>query len=193
MGKLIADLLLIGVISFVGYSILIGFERYQIANLVLMVAIMLGLLTSMQDLSPVIERWSARIGSLQRTADKVANIGQGSWEMPMKGEISQGYNSHNHGIDIAGQLGDPVKATKDGDVEQVGYDDIYGNYILIDHGKGTESLYGHLQGLFVKTGYPIVAGEKIGTCGSTGNSTGPHLHFEIRKNGATVDPISYLN
>jgi Membrane proteins related to metalloendopeptidases len=192
MIKWIADLLLIAVISFVGYSILIGVERRQIANLVLMVATMLSLLITMQDLTPVIERWGARIDSLQDTADKIASIGRGSWKIPMPGNITQGYNSNNHGIDIAGQEGTPVKAAKEGEVLRVDYNDVYGNFIVINHGGGIESLYGHLSGLSVKVGYPVVAGTQIGSCGNTGNSTGPHLHFEIRKNGTTVDPLTYL-
>ena len=193
MAKWIADLLLIAVVSFVGYSILIGFERKQIANLVLMVAVMLGLLATMQDLTPAIQRWNARIDSLQGTADRVASIGHGSWKMPMKGEISQDYKGDaHHGIDIAAPEGTPVSATGEGDVSKVGWSDIYGNVIVVEHGGGVESLYGHLGGLSVKVGYPVIAGTKIGACGNTGNSTGPHLHFEIRKNGTSVDPASYL-
>jgi len=193
MAKLIADLLLIAVVTFVGYSILIGFERKQIANLVLMVAVMMGLLTTMQDLSPVINDWNNRVNSLQDTADKIANLGRGSWEMPMKGELSQLYKgADHHGIDIAASIGTPVLAARQGDVKSVGWSEIYGNMIIVDHGGGMESLYGHLSGIDVKVGYPVYAGQRIGSCGNTGNSTGPHLHFEIRKNGTSVDPASYL-
>jgi murein DD-endopeptidase MepM/ murein hydrolase activator NlpD len=194
MGKWIADLLLIAVISFVGYTILIGFERKQIANLVLMVAVMLGLLATMQDLTSVIQRWNARIDSLQSTADRVASIGQRGWKMPMKGEISQGYKGDaHHGIDIAAPIGTVVEATKKGQVKSVGWHDIYGNVVIVDHGEGMESVYAHLQGISVKSGYPLIAGDNIGTCGSTGKSTGSHLHFELRRNGTSVDPLPYLN
>jgi len=194
MSKWIADLLLIGVITFVSYTILIGFERKQIANLVLMVAVMLGLLSTMQDLAPVIQRWNNRIDSLQNTADKIGSIGQGSWKMPMKGEVSQEFKGKDHhGMDIAAPLGTVVEASRKGQVTSVGWNDIYGNVIVIDHGEGMESLYGHLSGISVKVGYPVISGTNIGSCGSTGNSTGPHLHFEIRKNGTCVDPSSYLN
>ena len=193
MAKWIADLLLLGVITFVGYSILIGFERKQIANLVIMVAVMMGPLTTMQDLAPVIRDWGNRVTSLQDTADKIANLGRGSWAMPMKGELSQSYKgSDHHGIDIASPIGTPVMATKQGDVKEVGWSDIYGNMIIVDHGGGLESLYCHLSGIDVKVGYPVYAGQRIGSCGNTGNSTGPHLHFEIRKNGTSVDPASYF-
>ena len=194
MGKWIADLLLIGVTSFVGYVILIGFERKQLANLIVMVAVMLGLLTTMQDLTPVIQRWSARVDSLQSTADRVAGIGQGSWEMPMKGQLTQGYKGDaHHGIDIGAAEGTRVNSAREGDVSYVGWHDIYGNMIIIDHGKGLQTVYAHLSGLSVKVGWPVLAGGKIGSCGSTGRSSGPHLHFEIRKNGTTVDPLPYLN
>lgn len=192
MGKWIADLLLIGVVSFIGYTLLIGFERKQIANLVFVVAIMLSLLTTMNDLSPVIQRFNARIDSLQNTADRVASIGQGSWGMPMKGKVTQAYNNVNHGIDIGAPEGTTVEATRKGQVTRVEWNDIYGNMVVIDHGGGMESLYGHLSGISVRVGYPVIAGTKIGTCGNTGRSTGPHLHFEIRKNGTALDPMSYL-
>ncbi|MDP4158363.1 MAG: M23 family metallopeptidase [Bacillota bacterium] len=193
MAKWIVDLLLISVVSFVGYSILIGVQREQIARLVLMVAIMLGLLTTMRDLTPVIQRWNARIDSLQSTADRVASIGQGNWEMPMEGDISQGYKGElHHGIDIAAPIGTTVKCSREGDVSYVGWSDVYGNMIIVDHGKGLQSVYAHLSGLSVKVGWPVLAGGDIGSCGNTGRSSGPHLHFEIRKNGTCVDPASYL-
>ena len=194
MAKWIADLLLIAVVSFVAYSILIGVERDQIAKLVIVVAVMMGLLTTMQSLTPVIQRWNARIDSIQSTANRVASIGQGSWKSPMKGEVTQGYKGQaHHGIDIAAPEGTTVKATREGDVSYVGWHDIYGNVIIIDHGSGMQSVYGHLSGLSVKVGWPVLTGGTIGSCGSTGKSSGPHLHFEIRKNGTTVDPVNYLN
>jgi len=193
MARWIADLLLVGVVSLVGYVILIAIEKKQIANLVITVAVMMGLLVTLQDLTPVIQRWSARIDSLKNTADRIGSIGQGSWETPMKGEVSQEFKGKDHhGMDIAAPFGTVVEAARKGQVERIEWNDIYGNVIVIDHGGGMESLYGHLSGISVKVGYPVIAGTKIGSCGSTGNSTGPHLHFEIRKNGACVDPSSYL-
>lgn len=194
MAKLIADLLLIGVITFVGYSILIGFERKQLANMVLIVSIMLGLSTIMEDVKPVIDKWNARINSLQDTADRISNLGQGGWMMPVKGTVTQPFEGpEHHGIDIAAPEGTPVVAANKGEVEEVRWDDIYGNMILINHGGGYESLYGHLSGIDVKVGYQVIAGRVIGSSGNTGNSTGPHLHFEIRKNGQAVNPMSYFN
>lgn len=193
MAKCVADIMLIVVVSIVGYVILIGFYREQIAKLVAMVSVMLVLLTIMQGLTPVIERWSSRVDSLQETADRIANVGQGSWGIPMKGEITQGYKGENHhGIDIGAPEGTSVKATKEGDVSYIGWHDIYGNMVIVDHGKGMQSVYAHLKGLTVKVGYPVIEGDEIGSCGNTGRSSGPHLHFEIRKNGTTVNPMAYL-
>lgn len=193
MAKWIADILFIGVVSFVAYMILIAVERKQLANLVMMVALMIGLLITMEDLTPVIEKWSARIDSLQNTADKIGEIGKGNWLIPMKGEITQSFKGKDHhGLDIAGVAGMPVEATRKGLVTRVQWDDIYGNMIVIDHGEGLESLYGHLSGLSVKVGWPVIAGTKIGLCGNTGKSFGSHLHFEIRKNGTCIDPMYYL-
>jgi len=188
----IFHLLLVSIGSFIAYTILIGVNRKQLANLVFMVAIMIGLLSTMQDLTPVIEKWSARAEDLQDTADKLSGIGKGDWEMPMAGNITQGYNPTNHGIDIAGQAGTTVWASKGGTVTRVEYNQVYGNFVVLDHGRGVESLYAHLNGISVKAGWSIIAKAKIGTCGNTGNSTGPHLHFEIRRNGKTVDPMGYL-
>ncbi|HBV85741.1 MAG TPA: M23 family peptidase [Desulfosporosinus sp.] len=193
MGKWIADLLLIAVSGFVAYCICIAVERKQIANMIVVVTVMLGLLTTMQDFTPVIKRWSARVDSLQQTADRVASIGQVQWEIPMKGEITQGYKGElHHGIDIAAPEGTSVKATREGDVSHVGWHDIYGNVVIVDHEKGMQSVYAHLKGIAVKPGWPVLSGKEIGSCGSTGRSSGPHLHFEIRKNGTTVDPMSFL-
>lgn len=192
VARWITDVLLIGVVSFIGYVILIGIEKKQIANLVLTVSIMLGLLTTMQDLTPVFERWSAKVDSFQDTADRLSGVGKGDWEIPMAGNITQGYNPTNHGIDIAGQAGTNVWASKGGKVTRVEYNETYGNFVVVDHGRGLESLYAHLNGIGVRVGWNIVTKARIGTCGSTGNSTGPHLHFEIRRNGQTVDPMGYL-
>jgi len=125
------------------------------------------------------------------------SIIKGSWVMPMKGQISKSFDiagggKDHHGLDIAGTLGEPVKSAGKGEVSKVAWDDIYGNMVIVNHGGGVETVYGHLQGLNVKVGYPIVAGTLIGTCGSTGNSTGPHLHFEIRVNGKCVNPQDYV-
>ena len=97
------------------------------------------------------------------------------------------------GIDYALPLGTPVLAAADGRVTTVGYDAKgYGNYVLITHGDGSQTLYGHLQTTTVKVDDYIYAGICVGQSGSTGYSTGPHLHFEYRINGKPVNPDPFL-
>lgn len=188
------------VLAFLVYAVLYTINYKILARLVVMVTIVTMIGVAVKDLAPVIQglhdsatRFNERIDKLQGTVDTIDNIGKGGWEMPMKGEISQGFKgADHHGMDIGAPLGTSVEATRKGVVTRVEWNDIYGNMIVVDHGGGTESLYGHLQGLNVKVEYPVIAGTKIGTCGGTGNSTGPHLHFEIRKNSMSVDPLQYL-
>jgi murein DD-endopeptidase MepM/ murein hydrolase activator NlpD len=129
----------------------------------------------------------------------------GSWLWPVGNiscYISSGYGSrwgsHHGAIDIAGGgiSGKPVYATKGGKVitSTTGSGSYwsYGNYILIDHGGGFVSLYAHLSSRSVSTGATVKKGQMIGRVGSTGRSTGPHLHFEIRKNGVKQNPLSYV-
>lgn len=193
MAKLIFDLLLIGVVAVIGYFICIGVNRKQIANQIILTTAMMMLLVLVQDLTPIIERWAAKMDSWQNTADNIGNLGKGSWMIPMKGEITQEFKGKDHhGIDIAAPMGTVIEATREGDVTRVEWSDIYGNMIVIDHGNGLESLYGHLSGISVEVGYPVVAGTNIGSCGSTGRSNGPHLHWEIRKHGIAQNPMNYL-
>ncbi|WP_252243272.1 MULTISPECIES: M23 family metallopeptidase [unclassified Clostridium] len=99
--------------------------------------------------------------------------------------------THN-GIDIAGNTGDPVTAAFDGVIEDAGVVSGYGNMIKIKHEDGLETLYGHLSSINVKKGKEIKKGDVIGEVGSTGRSTGPHLHFELRSKGTPINPESYI-
>ncbi len=98
----------------------------------------------------------------------------------------------HHGIDIAGDTGDSVRASAAGTVRKAEYHDIYGNMILLDHENGQQTLYGHLSKIMVEPGETVSRGQVIGAVGSTGFSTGPHLHFEIRLNEMAVNPVPYL-
>ncbi|WP_424216358.1 peptidoglycan DD-metalloendopeptidase family protein (plasmid) [Streptomyces sp. BI20] len=102
---------------------------------------------------------------------------------------SSGYHT---GLDFPAPQGTTVKAAKSGTVKTAGWGGAYGNHVVIDHGNGTETLYAHLSAFGVGVGHEVKAGQAIGNVGSTGNSTGPHLHFEVRVNGAQVDPAKYL-
>ena len=99
---------------------------------------------------------------------------------------------HN-GIDIGVDTGTPVRAAMDGGVSETGYNSSFGNYIVLYHHAGWESLYGHLQTILVKGGQRIAAGQVIAYSGNTGYSTGPHLHFSVFKNGRTVNPYNVLH
>jgi len=79
-----------------------------------------------------------------------------------------------------------------GRVSSVGYDDILGNYVVISHHSGYRTLYGHMSVIRTRTGAYVSVGERIGDVGSTGQSTGPHLHFTVYKNGVTVNPRSLM-
>ena len=92
------------------------------------------------------------------------------------------------GIDLAAARGTPVMATLPGVVTVIVSPTGYGLHVVIDHGGGLSSLYGHLDSVVVASGDVVAAGQMIGTVGSTGNATGPHLHFEIRRDGIAEDP-----
>ncbi len=115
------------------------------------------------------------------------------------GTISSRYGSresirdHAHGgLDIAVGYGTPIKATADGIVKSAGWSGGYGNLVVIDHGNGVQTYYGHCSKLLVTPGTEVKAGDIIAKVGSTGNSTGNHLHFEIRINGSAVNPQKYI-
>lgn len=101
------------------------------------------------------------------------------------------YEFHS-GQDIDAQTGDPVVAGASGNVTFVGWQNGYGQLVVIDHGGGLTTRYGHLSRLDVAQGQKVARGEFIGRVGSTGRSTGPHLHYEIRINDEPVDPLQYL-
>jgi murein DD-endopeptidase MepM/ murein hydrolase activator NlpD len=92
------------------------------------------------------------------------------------------------GLDIRGNTGTPIRAAMSGRVSQVGYDGVLGNYVIISHHSGYRTLYAHMSVIRTRTGAYVSTGERIGDVGSTGLSTGPHLHFTVYKNGATVNP-----
>lgn len=104
-----------------------------------------------------------------------------------------GSNVETHkGLDIKGPLGAPVKAMAMGEVEFAGLRGGFGNCIILKHGNGFETLYGHLSKILVSSGQKIEIGQQIGNIGSTGRSTGPHLHYEVHRNGQKINPQSFL-
>lgn len=103
-----------------------------------------------------------------------------------------GYRRFHSGQDFAASYGSTIRAADSGTVIFAGWYGGYGNAAIIDHGNGISTLYGHTSQLYVSEGQTVKRGQAIAAVGSTGLSTGPHLHFEVRKNGTPVDPMNYL-
>lgn len=128
--------------------------------------------------------------------------GKLAWPAPGYTRITSpfGYRIHpilkrkklHTGIDIGIKYGKRIVAAGDGTVIKAGWLGAYGKAVMIDHGGGVVTLYGHNSGIVVKEGQKVKRGQTISKCGSTGWSTGPHLHFEVRKNGKCVDPIPWV-
>lgn len=119
--------------------------------------------------------------------------------LPVSGTISSRYGvsssiraSTHTGLDIAAVKGTPIKVIADGKVTFAERNGAYGNLVKVDHGNGVETWYAHTSQMYVKIGQQVKAGDVIATVGSTGNSTGPHLHLEIRIDGKHVNPQNYL-
>ena len=121
-----------------------------------------------------------------------ATTGTGFFSWPASGSISQGFFSYHPGIDIAAWIGAPVLAADSGYVIVAGWDNMYGYHLVIDHNNGFQTLYAHLNAYYVEAGTNVVKGEQIGEMGSTGNSTGPHLHFEVRQGTLQQNPNGFL-
>lgn len=124
-------------------------------------------------------------------------VGYGTFVYPTAKHVLSGYDysiKTNHlGLDLMGNQGDNVAATDGGVVVYAGWNNYgYGNMIMIDHGNGFQSLYAHLSEIFVGCGDNVTQGQTIGAIGSTGNSSGPHLHFEIRTASTVVNPWDLL-
>lgn len=118
---------------------------------------------------------------------------------PIAGTITSRYGvsssirkSTHTGLDIAATTGTPIKVVADGTVTAASYNGSYGNLVKVDHGNGVETWYAHTSKMYVTVGQTVTAGEIIAAVGSTGNSTGAHLHLEIRINGNHVNPQNYL-
>lgn len=122
-----------------------------------------------------------------------AQKGSGQFAWPMSGSISQRYWEGHLAIDIAGPKGTTIVAADSGYVVSTQNSSTgYGRMLIIDHGNGYRTLYAHLDSMYVAAGQSVAKGEAIGKCGTTGNSTGPHLHFEVVKDGVKRNPLNYL-
>ena len=136
------------------------------------------------------------------TGSSGSGSGSGSLSWPVSGPVTSpfgwrihpilGYKKFHTGIDIGVGYGVPIHAAGSGSVIYATWMGGYGNVIIIDHGNGLSTLYAHQSSLAVSTGAHVARGQTVGYVGSTGFSTGPHLHFEVRVNGNPVDPMGYL-
>ncbi len=146
---------------------------------------------------------SDRIGDLLRAASVgTPKAGKGTLYRPVSGAITSafGYRMHpifnvrkmHTGVDMHAGMGESIHAAAAGTVIQAGWRGGYGKCVVIDHGGGLATLYAHQSEILVDVGRKVKRGEVIGKVGSTGYSTGPHLHFEVRVNGSPVDPLDYL-
>ena len=147
-----------------------------------------------------VQKASNGIGSI--LGDRPGGTRPGSLRLPASGGIASPFGWRVHpiygdrrlhaGIDIDAPHGAPVRAAADGTVVIAGYQTGYGNTVVIDHGGGLATLSAHLSVISVSAGQTVSGGQLVGAVGNTGNSTGPHLHFEVRINGSPVDPMGYL-
>ena len=159
------------------------------------------------------EEYNELMETSQRIADMIRNLesggtissasrGSGAFVWPIYGEITSPFGWRTHpifgtqkfhsGLDIAADYGDPVVAANSGTVIYADWMGGYGNAVMIDHGGGLVTLYGHNSSLAVYNGQQVSKGQTIAYAGSTGYSTGPHCHFEVRIHGEVTDPMNYL-
>lgn len=159
-----------------------------------------------------VDTWEGQLAALEREessirkliAGKTSSSGRAPGRLirPVPGPLDSSFGPRVHpihgtvrmhnGLDIDGAMGDPIVAAEAGTVILAGAKGGYGQTVMIDHGGGMVTLYAHQSKLAVSVGQNVAAGERIGSVGSTGVSTGPHLHFEVRINGDPVNPAGYL-
>lgn len=159
-------------------------------------------IAELEEASNQVEAMLKKMMAERATKGTVAPRGSGSIIWPVRGRITStfGYRrspfwrrgSRHTGIDIANSHGTPIRAADGGEVIFSGWWDGYGKAAIIDHGKGIATLYGHMSRIYVQKGQSIQKGEIVGLMGSTGYSTGPHLHFEVRVNGTPQNPSRWL-
>ena len=159
------------------------------------------------------EEYNELMATSERITDMIRNLenggtissasrGSGSFVWPIYGEITSPFGWRTHpifgtqkfhsGLDIAADYGDPIVAANSGTVIYADWMGGYGNAVMIDHGGGLVTLYGHNSSLAVYNGQQVAKGQTIAYAGSTGYSTGPHCHFEVRIHGEVTDPMDYL-
>ena len=163
-----------------------------------------------QDLAVTLGSVEAQFAQAEKQLDVLGALLEGQelakasrpTRAPAPGYISSGFGvradpftggrDHHLGVDFDANYGDPVRAAANGIVSFAGWKNGYGNTVIVDHGDGYQTLYGHNQRNLVRAGDVVRAGQEVAKVGSTGRSTGAHLHFEVHVNGRPVNPMAYL-
>ncbi len=146
-----------------------------------------------EGVKPDEQLWSPNTYIKRVTPDAGTVVATGGFVWPTQGIITQNFSWYHPGIDIANPAAPNVLAADSGRVIASGWDNTgYGYRVIVDHGNGYKTLYGHLQKIYVTVGQSVNAGNAIGQMGSTGRSTGTHLHFEVHMNGTRINPLSVL-
>lgn len=144
----------------------------------------------------VIPAGTQRLAAVTQETSRGLHISRSFYAWPLMGTITSYYgwrkSGFHHGLDIAEKTDTPIKAAAPGKVVFAGYKAVYGRTVMIDHANGEQTLYAHASTTLVKPGQRVERGETIAKVGSTGRTTGPHLHFEIRKGEQTFNPLEYL-
>lgn len=153
-------------------------------------------------LGEAIRALDATLGPLAELAEGGRNLAVLPRRWPVDGVLTSGFGwrrspftrqwKFHYGIDVGAPRGAPVTAAADGVVSFADWNDGYGRLVIVDHGDGLRTRYGHNSRIFVADGEPVRAGQVIASVGSTGQSTGPHLHFEVHIDGVPVDPLELL-
>ncbi|MCC6443003.1 MAG: peptidoglycan DD-metalloendopeptidase family protein [Armatimonadetes bacterium] len=156
-------------------------------------------LAQLEQNSREIEEMIRRLAVTPQGRARMARPWRGGFIRPVNGRITSGFGYRQHpilkryklhtGTDLAAPSGTPIRAAAGGVVIHAGWWGAYGNCVIIDHGGGVSTLYGHCSSLSVSNGQSVKQGQTIGRVGSTGFSTGPHLHFEVRQNGVPRNPL----
>lgn len=134
-----------------------------------------------------------QVGAIAVPSEKPVRMAAFTSGYGVRSDPFGGGAARHMGIDLAGPTGTPIYATADGVVSESGYNNGgYGNLIKLDHGRGVETRYGHLSAMLVAAGQRVARGQLIGRMGSTGRSTGSHLHYEVRIEGKAVNPIPFM-
>jgi murein DD-endopeptidase MepM/ murein hydrolase activator NlpD len=181
-----------------------GNWHYAFATFALTIVIATPQISSWVESQPLIKSFQNLIGATNTTITNTTDLSNGQIAFPAaKGTpITSGFGWRIHpitggrrfhtGIDFGAAMGTPIYAIANGRVEFAGQRGGYGNAVIVNHGGGKSTLYGHASKLYVKEGQQVVRGQMVAAVGSTGMSTAPHLHFEIRVNDKPINPRPYL-